>query len=251
MVTRTTPCLANGPPDAPGKAPEPPTNPPPWIHTITGSLRGGRIGGAPDVQEQAILRRHRRRGRTRGRRRSESSLHAVRPELRGLAHARPPRRRLGRPPAQVADGRRREGNALEGDDSVVDHALQFAGIHPHDCRRLRTRRGANTRRGRQRGQRAHEKSGHPRNRRGSVVTFCAHTSPFACQHDRRVGRMVGAAVICKTVLRRRRRARDGRLSAGYRPAPAASPSARRRAVSFMGALPKKRAYSRLNCDGLR
>ena len=38
----------------------------------------------------------------------------------------------------------------------------------------------------------------------------------------------------------------------YRPAPAeASPSARRRAVSFVGALPKKRAYSRLNCEGLR
>ena len=104
-------------------------------------------------------------------------------EFRGLAHARPPRRRLGRPPPQVAHGRRREGDALEGDDSVVDHPLQFAAIHPHDCRRLRTRRGANTRRDRQRGQRAHEKSGRPRNRRGSVVPFCAHTSP-SCQHDR-------------------------------------------------------------------
>ena len=39
MVTRTTPCLANGAPAAPCNAPEPPTNPPPWIHTITGSLR--------------------------------------------------------------------------------------------------------------------------------------------------------------------------------------------------------------------
>ena len=58
MVTRTTPCLANGPPAAPCKAPEPPTNPPPWIQTITGSLRAFAIGRAPDVQEQAILRRN-------------------------------------------------------------------------------------------------------------------------------------------------------------------------------------------------
>ena len=179
MVTRTTPCLANGAPAAPCKAPEPPTNPPPWIHTITGSLRAVGSAGRQTFRNRQSSDGAGGAGAPAGRRRAEPSLHAVRPVLRGLAHARPPRRRLGRPPPQVAHGRRREGDALEGDDAVVDHALQFAAIDPHDCRRLRTRRGANTRRGRQRGQRAREKSGHPRNRRGSVVPFCAHTSPFA------------------------------------------------------------------------
>ena len=131
MVTRTTPCLANGPPAAPCNAPEPPTNPPPWIHTITGSLRA--VGSAG---RQTFRNRQSSDGAAAAPAHlpapeavAEPSLHAVRAVLRGLAHARPPRRRLRRPPPQVADGRRREGDALVGDDSVVDHALQLAGIH--------------------------------------------------------------------------------------------------------------------------
>ena len=147
-----------------------------------------RAGAVPEAAGAGRAARGRRRAwaRTRARwRPAETSLHAVRPELRGLAHARPPRRRLGRPPPQVAHGGRREGDALVGDDAVVDHALQLAAIHLHDCRRLRARGRTDTRRDCQCGQRAREKSVHSRNRCRSVVPFCAHTSPFACQHDRR------------------------------------------------------------------
>ena len=160
MATRTTPCLANPTPDVLGDAARAAREPAAIDPDHHGQIAGGRIGRTPDVQVQAVLRRslnggrsrrggaarsgrrrweqgrsalsRRRTGaRTRTRRRPEPSLHAVRSEFRGLAHARPLRRRLRRSPPQLADGRRREGDALEGDDAVGDHALQLAAIHPH------------------------------------------------------------------------------------------------------------------------
>ena len=176
MVTRTTPCLANGAPAAPCKAPEPPMNPPPWIQTITGSLRASHRRGArrsgtgnPPTEQAAGAPAG---GGGPNRPCMQSAPNSAAWARRSTA---PP---AGRPPPQVADRRRREGDALERDDSVVDHPLQFAAIHPHDCRRLRPRCGANTRRGRQRGQRAYEKSWSLSIAAvGSVVPFCAHTSP--------------------------------------------------------------------------
>lgn len=113
-----------------------------------------RAGGTPDVQVQTIFGRHPRRRRTGRRRRAEPSLHAVRPEFRRLAHTGPWRRRLRRPPPQAAYGRRREGDAFEGRDAVVNHALQLAALHSHHRRLCGV--SANHRRQAQQGGANHE-----------------------------------------------------------------------------------------------
>ena len=177
MVTRTTPCLANGAPAAPCNAPEPPTNPPPWIHTITGSLRA--VGSAG-------------RQTFRNRQSSEGAGGAGAPAGGGGPN-RPcmqlaPYSAAWRTPVHRAAGwggrhrRSPTGGAAKGMPLKETTPSSTTPCNsPPSTRttawRLRPRIGANTRRDRQRGQRACEKSGHPRNRRGSVVPFCAHISP--------------------------------------------------------------------------
>ena len=125
-----------------------------------GKIARGRIGGAPDVQVQAILGRplgRKRGGRCRSRsrrsalscrcrrtsaraparRRPESSpLHTAWSEFRGLSHSRPPRRRLWWTPPQLTDRWRGKGNALEGDHAIDLDSLQPTAVNSHDCGRI-------------------------------------------------------------------------------------------------------------------
>ena len=68
-------------------------------------LRGGGRRRGPDVQVQAVLAQA-------ARRRTAHRLHARRSEPVRTPHAGPCGHRLRRPPAEVADGRRRERDAL-------------------------------------------------------------------------------------------------------------------------------------------
>ena len=89
--------------------------------------RGGRRRG-PDVDVEAVFARRRRRRRAfAAAAAAATALHAARTERLGLAHAVPLRRGLRRLPAQRADRRRGEGDALE-------HA------HVRRCCRRRPRR---------------------------------------------------------------------------------------------------------------
>ncbi len=94
-MTRTTPCLANGAPAAPCRAPEPPTNPPPWIHTITGSLgrsdrRGARRSGTGNLQmgPERRARRPRERVRAPVQQRARQRVPCPEPEARPDAQGR-------------------------------------------------------------------------------------------------------------------------------------------------------------------
>ena len=79
-----------------------------------GQLRRGGRGGGPDVDVEAIFAcRRRRRCAFAPASTAATALHAARAEGLGLAHAVPFRRGLRRLPAQRADRRRGEGDALE------------------------------------------------------------------------------------------------------------------------------------------
>jgi hypothetical protein len=88
-------------------------------------------------------------------------LHTVRPELRGLAHSGPARRRLRWTPPKITNWRRSEWDAFEGFDAVVDNTLEVAALHAHDGRlRLGECGGSHARRGRDAYERAQQKAHH-------------------------------------------------------------------------------------------
>ena len=136
MATRTTPCLAKPTPDVLGDAARAAREPAPVDPDHHGQIRArprsrdARRSGTdnlPTASRGAGAPAAPRRGG-----RSEASLHTVRAEFRSPGARPSTGDGLGRPPAQLADRRRRERNAFEGGDSVGDHALKFAAIDLHD-----------------------------------------------------------------------------------------------------------------------
>ena len=81
---------------------------------------GAGAGGLPDIGVEAVLGR---RGAKRGRVAGEGKLHAVVAIGGGFAHALPAGHGLGHAPAQVADRRRGEGNALPAFHPGVERAM--------------------------------------------------------------------------------------------------------------------------------
>src|SRR6185312_16189023 len=75
------------------------------------AMRLGVIRGSPDTHRQAIL------ASLLPRRNDIGPLHAVIPEMAAIANPLPRNRRLWRPPAQGANRRRGEWDALEGYDA--------------------------------------------------------------------------------------------------------------------------------------
>ena len=92
----------------------------------------------PHVEVEAVFR-----GRRAERRRvaAERLLHAVGRVVVGGERGRPRLDRLRRLPAQVADRRRRERDALVGGDVAGDDACHRPGVRLHGSRRLGRRRG--------------------------------------------------------------------------------------------------------------
>ena len=218
-----------------------------------GQPAGGRIGGAPDVQEQAVFRRS-RSARAR------------------LAAGGGP----NRPCMQFAP------NSAAW-RTPVHRAAGCGGRHRKSPTEARRRGCPCTRRLRRRPRLAGRRYPPSRLQALAHAPWCQHSSrlparpastreawspskpPWLCRSVLRAYGIVQAVSTrrCPS-LRLNRRETDIRREIGktveatavaadrYRPAPAgASPSARRRAVSLVGALPKKRPYSRVNCDGLR
>jgi hypothetical protein len=94
--------------------------------TITGSCVAGGFRRRPHVEVQAVFAHLRRPAEEA---REHRVLHARRPELRGVLDARPRLHGLRRLPSQRADGRRRERDALERDDTVGGDTGHSAAGH--------------------------------------------------------------------------------------------------------------------------
>ncbi len=97
-----------------GTAPVPLVNAPPWMNTSTGQRAVPSVVRRPDVQRQAVLA-HRPVGQPERRLQQAGSLRRLRPELEGVAHRGPRRRRL-RGGVAIRRGIR---NALEHARAIV------------------------------------------------------------------------------------------------------------------------------------
>ena len=100
-------------------------------------------GGGPHVQVEAVFARRRR---LRGVRRTGRIrlLHALRAERVGMPDARPRRDRLRRLPAQIADRRRREGNALVDAHAVLGGTGDLPAVNRDRLRSCGGYRGPRT-----------------------------------------------------------------------------------------------------------
>ncbi len=85
----------------------------------------GRLGRGPDVEIEAVLAI----GDALAGAAAAPALHAAVPEVGGLLHPAPRRRRLRRLPAQIAHRRRGERDALEFAEAVGGHAGDLAAGH--------------------------------------------------------------------------------------------------------------------------
>ncbi len=133
-------------------------------------------GRAPNIDEQTIFRRSRKRTGASRCGRTKTPLHTVSAELRSRPGPGPRLNRLGRPPPQLTHRRRRVGDAFKGYDAVLDRSPQKAAVHPHD--RIRLLAGAGKYRHQSQQQTCPE-SGHPNCRLEAIPRFCSH---FALPH---------------------------------------------------------------------